>query len=124
MPSSRNEARDWLCYGKLKFFLGHPVELAGSAGSCSCCAVCSSCFCCRGLPEPSGKLTAHCGEDPVVEAYVPELLLDDDRVLVDDSVGAVVDLIALGVGGPEEAVLGEEVSMPERDGALQGCSRS
>ena len=32
MPSSRNEARDWLCYGTLKFFLGHPRRASGISG--------------------------------------------------------------------------------------------
>src|SRR5262245_46802067 len=54
----------------------------------------------------------------VVEPDVPELLRDDDRVLVDGAVGAVVHLIALVVVGAEEPIVGEEVLMLERYGAF------
>jgi hypothetical protein len=66
------------------------------------------------------KQGASVAADPVVEGDVAELLRDDDCVVVDGQVGAVVDLIASVVKRSELAIVGEEVRMRQRNSTPAG----
>src|SRR5512132_1880596 len=58
-----------------------------------------------------------------MEPHPRELLEDDNRPVVDDAVGAVIDRLASPVEGAELAILGEEMRVLARHGSLARVRR-